>query len=210
MGKRRRQIRSHDAPAGTVSRHQSAEGRAFDGCRHATGTRQSAVRPAHQSLRGSSSTYEHFGILLFLFVGGLRLADRNSTGHRRFHQDRRFQARVGSPTSYGSFIPGTPSCCAERARVSFPYRNYLLFEGSLEATAELGWRLSEELFISQSPNLFWPQDHAWCVASEIDLFCTLVAGSNELAESLIANSRLEVWRALADDPVGADSDEENR
>jgi hypothetical protein len=64
-------------------------------------------------------------------------------------------------------------------------------------------------FITQSPNLFWPQDHAWCVASEIDLFCTLVAGSNEMAESVIANPRLEVWRVLADDPVDVDSDDQN-
>lgn len=26
-----------------------------------------------------------------------------------------------------------------------------------------------------SGNLFWPQDHAWCVATEIDLFCTFIA-----------------------------------
>ena len=62
-------------------------------------------------------------------------------------------------------------------------------------------------FVPQSPNLFWPRDRAWCVASEIDLFCTLVAGSNALAEKLIANPRLEVWRVFADDPVRWDSDD---
>ena len=121
-----------------------------------------------------------------------------------------FRQESVPPRATDHLSPVLRAAVRNAPRVSFPYRNYLLFEGPLEATAELGWRLSEELFISQSPNLFWPQDQAWCVASEIDLFCTLVAGSNELAESLIANSRLEVWRALADDPVGADSDEENR
>jgi hypothetical protein len=80
----------------------------------------------------------------------------------------------------------------------------------LEAAADFGWTLAGERFISQSPNLFWPQDHAWCVASEIDLLCTLVAGSNELAESLIADPRLEVWRVFADDCLDGDSDDTNR
>ena len=79
----------------------------------------------------------------------------------------------------------------------------------MEAATELGWRIAGEHFVPQSPNLFWPRDHAWCIASEIDLFCTLVAGSNALAESLIADPRLEVWRVFANDPVNADSDEKN-
>jgi hypothetical protein len=58
-------------------------------------------------------------------------------------------------------------------------------------------------------NLFWPRDHAWCVATEIDLFCTLVAGSNELAESLLASPGLEVWNVFANDPVSYDSDDKN-
>jgi hypothetical protein len=47
------------------------------------------------------------------------------------------------------------------------------------------------------------------LASEIDLFCTLVAGSNALAESLMADPRLEVWRVFPDDPIALDSDDLN-
>jgi len=96
------------------------------------------------------------------------------------------------------------------ARVKLPNRNYLLFEGSLEAAIEIGWIMPGGTFVSQSPNLFWPSDHAWCVASEIDLFCTLVAGSNALATELAGEARLEVLPVLADDPISADSDKENR
>jgi hypothetical protein len=88
-------------------------------------------------------------------------------------------------------------------RVHLPGRDYLLFEGPLQAATEFA------RFVSQSPNLFWPDDHAWCVASEIDLFCTLVAGSDVLIEGLIADSRLEAWRVFADDPITADSDHVN-
>jgi hypothetical protein len=95
-------------------------------------------------------------------------------------------------------------------RVRLPFRDYLLFEGALDAATELGWTLAGRHFIAQSPNLFWPSDHAWCVGSEIDLFCTLVAGSAALAEKLLAEPRLEAWRVFADDPVTADSDDINR
>jgi hypothetical protein len=96
------------------------------------------------------------------------------------------------------------------ARVHLPQRDYLLLEGPLEAAMHIGWTLGGERFIPQSPNLFWPSDHAWCVASEIDLFCTIVGGSNELAEDLLAEGQLEAWRVFADDPVHADSDEINK
>ena len=99
-------------------------------------------------------------------------------------------------------VPSTP-------RVHLPYRDYLLFEGPLEAATDIGWNMPGGGFVPQSPNLFWPDDHAWCVASAIDLFCTLVAGSNSLAENLIADPRLEVWRVLADDPESAHSDDKN-
>ena len=99
--------------------------------------------------------------------------------------------------------PVLRTAARSESRVKLPYREYLLFEGPLEVASELGRFLTSECFLAQSPNLFWPRDHAWCVASEIDLFCTLVAGSNDLAEKLVAEPRLEAWHVFADDPVGA-------
>ncbi len=93
-------------------------------------------------------------------------------------------------------------------RVNLPQRSYFLLEGPLEAATDLGWTVGDAFF-PQSPNLFWPQDHAWCVASEIDLFCTLVAGSQVMVEELVADSRLEAWRVEPDDPIAYDSDQIN-
>jgi len=74
---------------------------------------------------------------------------------------------------------------------------------------ELGWAHPLGGFFPQSPNLFWPQDHAWWVASEIDLLCTLVAGSEALAQALVADPRLEAWRVRPADPIAFDSDQIN-
>jgi len=90
-------------------------------------------------------------------------------------------------------------------RAKLPDRGYFLLEGPLNAATDLGCTVSDAFF-PQSPNLFWPQDHAWCVASEIDLYCTLVAGSEVMVEELLADSRLEAWRVEPDDPIAYDSD----
>jgi hypothetical protein len=57
-----------------------------------------------------------------------------------------------------------------------------------------------------SCNLWWPADHAWCVATEIDLDSTYVGGSEACIEELLANSELEVARLDGAAGVTADSD----
>jgi hypothetical protein len=105
--------------------------------------------------------------------------------------------------------PAFPAEVLGGPRVRLPGRDYLLFAGLLAAAPRLGWTGPNGFFWPQSPNLFWPDDHAWCVASEVDLFCTLVAGSDELAEALVGDSRLEAWRVQPADPIAFDSDQVN-
>ena len=105
--------------------------------------------------------------------------------------------------------PAFPAEVLEGPRVRLPGRDYLLFAGPLAAAPQLGWTDPYGFFFPQSPNLFWPQDHAWCVASEIDLFCTLVGGSGDLAEALMADPRLDAWPVQPDDPIAFDSDQIN-
>ena len=105
--------------------------------------------------------------------------------------------------------PAFPAEVLEGPRVRLPGRDYLLFTGPLAAASQLGWTDPFGSFLPQSPNLFWPQDHAWCVASEIDLLCTLVAGSDDLAEALVGDPRLEAWRVQPADPIAFNSDQIN-
>jgi hypothetical protein len=105
--------------------------------------------------------------------------------------------------------PAFPAEVLDGPRVRLPGRDYILFAGPLAAAPELGWASPLGSFLPQSPNLFWPHDHAWCVASEIDLFCTLVAGSEALAQALVGDPRLEAWRVQPADPIAFDSDQVN-
>ena len=53
----------------------------------------------------------------------------------------------------------------------------------------------------QTPNLWWPQDRAWCVATEIDLAWTYVGGPAGMIERLLGEARIEAVPAEPSDTV---------
>ncbi|MFB7897354.1 hypothetical protein ACFC1B_13575 [Streptomyces xiamenensis] len=94
--------------------------------------------------------------------------------------------------------PATPAL----PLVELPGRAHLLLSGALEAA----W---PHWFAGQSPNLYWPQDRAWCAASEIDFDSTLVAGSPALIGELLRAPGLEVAAIGPDDSLAVDADRVN-
>jgi hypothetical protein len=83
-----------------------------------------------------------------------------------------------------------------KSRVRLPHRDYVLFTGSV--TDADGWE--------DGPNLWWPDDRAWCVASEIDFPYSYVGGSAALIEEILADPHLEAQPATVHDRITADSD----
>jgi hypothetical protein len=72
-----------------------------------------------------------------------------------------------------------------REKVELPSRNYLLYTGVID-------RVLESPFpYDQSPNLWWPEDRAWFVATEIDFDSTFVGGDDRLIAALVTDKRLE-------------------
>ena len=95
-----------------------------------------------------------------------------------------------------------PREALEGPRVRLPGRDYLLFEGPLDAAGELGeWTHWEgrSWFDPQTPNLWWPDDRSWCVATEIDLDSTYVGGSVALVEEILGDPRFEALKVRATD-----------
>lgn len=83
-------------------------------------------------------------------------------------------------------------------------REYILYSGMIDsalALIEFGW--------NQTPNLWWPANHAWCVATEIDLDSTYIGGSKALIRALLANPNLEAVPVKIDDRITANSDDIN-
>jgi hypothetical protein len=72
---------------------------------------------------------------------------------------------------------------------------------SIPSPADLKWR--------EAPNLIWPANRTWLVASEVDFDSTLVGGSAELIEAIIKSPDLEAWQVQPTDSLAADADKIN-
>jgi hypothetical protein len=92
-------------------------------------------------------------------------------------------------------------------RVRLPGRDYMLYTGRIElALVSLYPPFDGD---SSSPNLWWPEDRAWIVVTEIDYAWTYVGGSGSLVERLLANETLEVLPTKLSDKPFYDSDAVN-
>ena len=89
-----------------------------------------------------------------------------------------------------------PSSIRRGLRVHLPHRDYLLYSGPVEAAME-SVHLTDW---GQAPNLWWPEDRAWFVASEIDLAWSYVGGSAGMVKALVSDARIE---ALPVEPTDA-------
>jgi hypothetical protein len=79
--------------------------------------------------------------------------------------------------------------------VRLPHRNYGLYGGPIDlalAPLDVPW-------IDQSPNLWWPHDQAWIVATEVDYAWTYVGGSQKLIGEIISDHLLEAMPVRLDD-----------
>jgi hypothetical protein len=86
-------------------------------------------------------------------------------------------------------------------RVRLPERDYVLYGGPIDlALAAL------EPWDTHSPNLWWPEDRAWFVATEIDFAWTYVGGTSAVIEAVLARESLEALPAQLTDKPFVDSD----
>ena len=90
-------------------------------------------------------------------------------------------------------------------RLMLPHRAYFLFPGPIDAVTSLS--LGD---FQHPPNLWWPDDHAWCVATEIDLSETYLAASEACVKQVLADPELEAYRVPLQGRVDVDGDLINR
>jgi hypothetical protein len=117
-----------------------------------------------------------------------------------------FMTRVGS-TGPAEPPPGT---VIERPRqqptFNVPGRGYYIAKGSLAAALDTVYGVVASY---QSASIWWPDDRAWCVATEIDFDWTYVGGSNECIAAVLSCPDLEVLPARLSDGVSYASDPVN-
>jgi hypothetical protein len=105
--------------------------------------------------------------------------------------------------------PVLPPEAHEAPKLRIPGRDMLLFHGPVAAVGNFVFGSDPEVDF-RSPNLWWPDDRAWCVASEIDFSWTYVGGSTALIDELLGDDRFEALPARITDGISVDSDRLNR
>ncbi len=90
------------------------------------------------------------------------------------------------------------------AKLECPYlgRAYYIFRGPLDGVLSF----YEWSFFHRSPNIWWPEDRAWFVATEIDFNNTFVGGSVACIERVLAHPELEALPIAIDARVDAYGD----
>lgn len=119
---------------------------------------------------------------------------------------------------YGDLIG--VSSDATLPRLAAKHRPMIVAEGPLNAVPETSFsdpipgsppghehrRMAEHY---RSPSLWWPDDRAWCVASDVDLQSTYLGASSACVDRLVADNRIEVMAVTADQPITFDADTVN-
>jgi hypothetical protein len=150
------------------------------------GHTEQIARPLSQILRGHTGTpalcwfcvWEGWGFLL----PGVPLME--STGPLRRRDVRRVIRRQRAARRPLRSIP----------KVAGRGRNYLLLRGSIETAHSL--EPMRRHFLPAS--LWWPDDRAWAVATEIDGFSTYVGGKRSAIDALLGSSDLEAIEVTLD------------
>ncbi|AQA23089.1 hypothetical protein BTZ20_3356 [Rhodococcus sp. MTM3W5.2] len=92
---------------------------------------------------------------------------------------------------------------ADVERLAMPGRPMIVFTGPLTA-ADARFSVFDE-----SPSLWWPEDRAWCVATDVDLMTTYVGGTHGCIDAIVGDPDLEALAVLDTQRVTWDSDTVN-
>jgi hypothetical protein len=85
-------------------------------------------------------------------------------------------------------------------------RTYVVRRGALGLALEIEWEPVPGQRLPSAPNLLWPADRRWFVASDTDLDSTYLGGSRDLVNALLEDHALEAWAVAASDGITRDSD----
>ena len=83
-------------------------------------------------------------------------------------------------------------------------RDHLLFEGPIESCV-----LSVQPHTFYSVNVWWPEDHAWLVATDIDLDSTYIGGSDACIQAIVEHPEIEALRTEPAHVITRDGDKIN-
>ncbi|PZE24567.1 hypothetical protein [Curtobacterium sp. MCBD17_028] len=139
------------------------------------------------------------------YLGELPSAEQRAADLREAEAGRLEQFELDVSSEVSAAIQGGPLLEA-------PWREYVLLTGSVAELADPDWGFDARIGWRRSvwgatrwpmPQLIWPADRAWVVASEIDWDSTIVGGSRALVDAVLADERFEAFDVHPDDVPAA-------
>lgn len=110
---------------------------------------------------------------------------------------------------WGGFEPGRgsiPTGPGTKLTVAKGLREYWVFRGTVEELARPPWFDEDRGANTQPPNLAWPADRSWCLATEIDFDSTLVGGTAELIDAVVHSETLEALEVTPSTDLSSEGD----
>jgi hypothetical protein len=146
------------------------------------------IRSLADALRSATSTPETCWFCIWIGWGWLHVS-AGSIAHLG-----------GEPPDWRDPLVEVERFAASASVVGNPYREYHLFSGPVDAVVDSAL----PSFSHDVPSLWWPDDRAWIVATEVDLSWTYVGATEPATERV-----LDVWpfdgkRVTPDDPFEGD------
>ncbi len=125
--------------------------------------------------------------------------------HRRFNWSRSNQISRVAQGDYGKSLDHLESCTLpggimRAPRLELTNRRYLYMYGAIDDASKIEYTFNG-YSVTQSPNLMWPKDRNWVMASEIDLNGTFIAGELNLITHLLKDEHLEVESVSRHDAI---------
>lgn len=152
-----------------------------------------------------------------VWTGWGELHDGGSSAYIVFGTDeaeaKRERARLAAEAR-ASVAPEVRKAVTRGPWLQWPSREFLLFETSLAELRDPSWMRGAGLGATNgddgvTPQLLWPADRAWVVASEIDWDSTIVAGSRELIDAVLTDPTFEAFEVDEHSDLSWDGDTVN-
>lgn len=115
-----------------------------------------------------------------------------------------------SATCWFGHWEGSGHVCApsDYQRLPMPGRDMVLFAGTLDM-ADTQFGATRRFPVGMSAHLWWPDDRAWCVATDVDLMTTYLGASEDCIDAVLADADLEALPARTDQSLTWDGDTVN-
>ncbi|WP_156466234.1 hypothetical protein [Janibacter sp. Soil728] len=125
---------------------------------------------------------------------------------------RRQVLREAERQQQQSLRPEIRAAAEHGPHLEWPAREMILCATSCDELSDPSWAEGAGLGLqpgfppSISPQLLWPADRSWVVASEIDWDSTIVAGSRSLLDAVLGDDRLEAYEVDEDSDLSWEGD----